>query len=86
MFWEPVAEGEVRDSRASILLVVISITALDQEPVLPTALKRTREDAKRHGRSEESTKSGDMLRLLQDDRTEIANTSGTAPGRHDQVH
>jgi len=51
-----------------------------EEPVVPTALKRAREDAKRHGRSEESTKSDDVTAgLLHDDVSEIANIS---VGRH----
>jgi hypothetical protein len=49
-----------------------------QEPVLPTALSKAREDAKRHGRSEESTKSGDVALGLGG----IANTSSTTTGRH----
>ena len=60
----------------------LSVISLHQEPVLPTALRRAREDAKRHGRSEESTKLDDVAPgLLRDDGTEIANASGTAPGR-----
>jgi hypothetical protein len=60
----------------------LSVISLHQEPVLPTALRRAREDAKRHGRSEESTKFGGVAPgLLHEDGTEIANTSVTPPGR-----
>jgi hypothetical protein len=41
-------------------------------------LSKAREDAKRHGRSEESTKSGDVALGLGG----IANTSSTTTGRH----
>ncbi|KAH9997766.1 eukaryotic mitochondrial regulator protein-domain-containing protein [Russula compacta] len=53
-----------------------------QEPVLPAALKKAREDAKRHGRSEESAKSNDVaLGLLDDSGMEVMSTSGAGTGR-----
>jgi len=53
-----------------------------QEPILPTVLKRAREDAKRHGRTEESVKFGDIsLDLPHDGAMEVANMDGIATGR-----
>jgi len=53
-----------------------------QEPVLPNALKKAREDAKRHGRSEESVKSDDMtLGLPSDGVMEVTSTDGATTGR-----
>lgn len=75
MFWEPVVEGQVRDSHASLYTCCQS--SLHQEPVLPTALTKAREDAKRHGRSEESVKSDNVTHGLGG----IANPSGTGTGR-----
>lgn len=81
MFWEPVVEGQVRDSQC-FLFYLLSIISLYQEPVLPTALRRAREDAKRHGRTEESARSDDVaLGLPHDGGMEVANTSGTDTGR-----
>jgi len=54
------------------------------DPVLPNALQKAREDAIRHGRSEESSKSVDTT-LGQPDRNqkdaEVMNASGAASGR-----
>ncbi|KAI0257245.1 eukaryotic mitochondrial regulator protein-domain-containing protein [Lactifluus subvellereus] len=53
-----------------------------QEPVLPIALKRAREDAKRHGRSEESAKSDDTaFDLPHESGMEVTNSSGATIGR-----
>ncbi len=55
-----------------------------QEPVLPNALKRAREDAIRHGRSEESSKSVDATLDRPDHNrkgAEVTSTCGTAAGR-----
>jgi hypothetical protein len=63
------------------LLLVVNYL-LHQEPVLPTALRRAREDAKRHGRAEEPAKSDDVTPgLTSDGGVEVANTSGTSTGR-----
>ena len=55
-----------------------------QDPVLPNALKKAREDAIRHGRSEESSKSVDTT-LGQSDHNrksaEVMSTSDIAAGR-----
>jgi hypothetical protein len=81
MFWEPVVEGQVCDSHASSSTCCQSIS-LHQEPVLPAALRKAREDAKLHGRSEEFAKSDDIAPgLPYDGGTEVANTSGTTTGR-----
>ena len=48
-----------------------------QEPVLPSVLKRAREDAKRYGRTDD-VKSGDItFDLPQDGATEVTSTDGT---------
>ena len=53
-----------------------------QEPVLPTVLKRAREDAKRHGRTEEPVRSGDIpLDLPHDGVMEVMSMDGVATGR-----
>ena len=53
-----------------------------QEPVLPTVLKRAREDAKRHGRTEEPVRSGDIIFDLPDDGAmEVTSMDGAATGR-----
>jgi len=53
-----------------------------QEPVLPAALKKAREDAKRYGRTEESTKSDDVyLGIPSDGATEVMSTDDAATGR-----
>jgi len=46
-----------------------------REPVLPTALKKAREDAERHGRSEDSAKSDVALGLAVDGGTKVTSTS-----------
>jgi len=81
MFWEPVVEGQVCDFHALFLYLFV-IRFPYQEPVLPTALKRAREDAKRHGRSEESVKSDDMtLGLPSDGVMEVTSTDDGTTGR-----
>jgi hypothetical protein len=53
-----------------------------QEPILPTVLKRAREDAKRHGRTEEPVRSGDIiLDLPHDGAKEVMGVDGAATGR-----
>lgn len=53
-----------------------------QEPVLPAALKKAREDAKRYGRTEDSTKSDDVyLGVPSDGATEVMSTDDAATGR-----
>jgi hypothetical protein len=81
MFWEPVVEGQVRDSKTRTSASFSKILH-HQEPVLPAALERAREDAKRHGRSEESAKSNDpALDLPHESGMEVTRTSGSAVGR-----
>jgi hypothetical protein len=81
MFWEPVVEGRFV---IRLLLLVLVVNLSHQEPVLPTALRKAREDAKRHGRSEESTKSVCSFWFRNGG---IANTSGTLPWpTDDQVY
>jgi len=83
MFWEPVVEGTVCNS--SILLSVSHPNLLlHQDPVVPNALNRAREDALRHGRSKESFKTVNAT-LDHPNRiregTEATSTSDTAGGR-----
>ncbi|KAH9050550.1 eukaryotic mitochondrial regulator protein-domain-containing protein [Lactarius hengduanensis] len=51
------------------------------DPVLPNALKRAREDATRHGRSEGSSKSVDAIPDYNQKGAEVMSTSDTAAGR-----
>ncbi|KAH9081767.1 hypothetical protein EDB83DRAFT_2334706 [Lactarius deliciosus] len=51
------------------------------DPILPNALKRAREDATRHGRSEGSSKSVDATPDYNWKGTEVTSTSDTAAGR-----
>jgi hypothetical protein len=62
--------------------ISLPISLRHQEPVLPTALKKAREDAKRHGRSDESAKSNAVtLDLPHEGGREVTSTSGAAIGR-----
>jgi hypothetical protein len=50
-----------------------------QEPVLPAVLKRAREDAKRHGRTEGRIRSGDIaLNLPRDGAAEVMSLDATS--------
>jgi hypothetical protein len=81
MFWEPVVEGQVRVSKA-LVSTSFPISSRHQEPVLPAALKKAREDAKRHGRSEESSKSdATAFDIPYDSGRDVTGTSGAPIGR-----
>jgi hypothetical protein len=81
MFWEPVVEGQVCDPNALFLYLFVKRFS-NQEPVLPSVLKRAREDAKRHGRTEDPVRSGDInLDFPHDSAKEVIRVDGATTGR-----
>ena len=80
MFWEPVVEGEVCDSKASTSTSLL-ISSHHQEPDLPNALKRAREDAKGHRVRDDTKANYTALDLPHESGMDVTNSSGAAIGR-----